>query len=281
MAKKKVKKDNTEKIINTIKKDYKKNYFLLIIAVLIIIAVFAGIALLKPVVKEGSTVTFDYIGAIDGGIVFDTSIEAVGKESNLEKDSYAPLTLTLGQGSLIPGFEKALIGMKKGQTKKITLTPEEAYGLVKDELILKELKRKIRATRYSIVSRSVFESAFSEKPEIGKIIERQEIPWQLKVSKLNETSVILEGIVKIGDEIILPGVEWKTQIIEVTEKEIVLYQNPIMDTQISFPTEQGLVFGKVVRIDDNTFDVDTNHPLAGKTLIFDITLNEISEKSDD
>ncbi len=36
---------------------------------------------------------------------------------------------------MLPGFEDAVIGMQKGDTKTITLPPEEAYGLHKKELI--------------------------------------------------------------------------------------------------------------------------------------------------
>ncbi|MCK4883600.1 MAG: FKBP-type peptidyl-prolyl cis-trans isomerase, partial [Candidatus Diapherotrites archaeon] len=39
-----------------------------------------------------------------------------------------PLQFTVGKGHTIKGFEKAVIGMKINQTKKITLQPKEAYG---------------------------------------------------------------------------------------------------------------------------------------------------------
>lgn len=34
----------------------------------------------------------------------------------------------LGNGQLITGFEKALIGMKKGESKTVELAPQDAYG---------------------------------------------------------------------------------------------------------------------------------------------------------
>ena len=36
---------------------------------------------------------------------------------------------------MMPGFENAIIGMQKGETKTITLSPEEAYGPHKKELV--------------------------------------------------------------------------------------------------------------------------------------------------
>ncbi|TXT65847.1 MAG: putative FKBP-type peptidyl-prolyl cis-trans isomerase SlyD [Promethearchaeota archaeon] len=38
------------------------------------------------------------------------------------------LKLHIGRGQVIPAFERALIGMEKGERKKFTLQPNEAYG---------------------------------------------------------------------------------------------------------------------------------------------------------
>ncbi|MFN3739529.1 MAG: peptidylprolyl isomerase [Thermodesulfovibrionales bacterium] len=70
----------------------------------------------------GDTVRVHYTGRLADGSVFDTSI---GRE---------PLEFTIGDGRLIPGFEKAVIGMNTGETKTIILSPEEAYGPYLEEL---------------------------------------------------------------------------------------------------------------------------------------------------
>ena len=67
--------------------------------------------------QAGSVVEIHYKGTLTDGTQFDSSY-----------DRGSPITTTVGQGNLIAGFENALIGMKKGQTKSITLAPEEAYG---------------------------------------------------------------------------------------------------------------------------------------------------------
>jgi FKBP-type peptidyl-prolyl cis-trans isomerase SlpA len=41
----------------------------------------------------------------------------------------------LGQGSLISGFEKGLIGMTEGESKIINIPFSDAYGEIKPELI--------------------------------------------------------------------------------------------------------------------------------------------------
>lgn len=39
-----------------------------------------------------------------------------------------PIEFTIGEGSVIPGFEKAVTGMKTGETKTVRIPPEDAYG---------------------------------------------------------------------------------------------------------------------------------------------------------
>jgi len=79
--------------------------------------------------KEGDKVKVEYTGTMDDGTVFDAS-EKHGK----------PLEFEIGKNLVIPGFEKAIAGMKKGEEKEIKLSAEEAYGAPKPEL-LKQMPR--------------------------------------------------------------------------------------------------------------------------------------------
>ena len=46
-----------------------------------------------------------------------------------------PLGFVTGSGQIIPGLEKALMGMKAGDSSQITVEPEEAYGPLNQELV--------------------------------------------------------------------------------------------------------------------------------------------------
>lgn len=74
-------------------------------------------------VKKNDTVRVHYTGKLADGQVFDSS---EGKE---------PIEFTLGQGQLIPGFEKGLVDMKVSEKKTINIPKEEAYGEPRPELI--------------------------------------------------------------------------------------------------------------------------------------------------
>lgn len=70
-------------------------------------------------VKDGDKVKIDYTGTLEDGTVFDSSIHG---------DHSHPLEFTVGAGQVIKGFNDAIIGMKVGEEKDITLQPSEAYG---------------------------------------------------------------------------------------------------------------------------------------------------------
>ena len=46
-----------------------------------------------------------------------------------------PLRFVLGQESFIPGFQRAVMGMKVGESKTFTLPPERAYGCRQDDFV--------------------------------------------------------------------------------------------------------------------------------------------------
>ena len=76
-------------------------------------------------VTGNETVKLHYTGKLNDGQVFDSSLQR------------EPLEVTLGEGRLIPGFEKGLVDMKVNDKKTITIPKDEAYGDVQKELFQK------------------------------------------------------------------------------------------------------------------------------------------------
>ncbi|GIV41378.1 MAG: peptidyl-prolyl cis-trans isomerase [Vicingaceae bacterium] len=75
-------------------------------------------------VQNGNTVQVHYVGMLSDGEVFDTS------------EGMEPLQFVVGENALIEGFEEAVIGMKEGETKTVTIPSDKAYGPVIEELII-------------------------------------------------------------------------------------------------------------------------------------------------
>jgi len=66
--------------------------------------------------KQGDKVLVNYTGKFEDGSIFMTTLMA------------EPIQFILGEGRVIPGFEKAIIGMEIGEWKSVRLSQEEGYG---------------------------------------------------------------------------------------------------------------------------------------------------------
>lgn len=68
-------------------------------------------------IAQGTIVTLNFSLALEDGTVVD---------SNLEEE---PVTFTVGDGNLLPGFEKAMLGLKAGDERELLITPENGFGM--------------------------------------------------------------------------------------------------------------------------------------------------------
>ncbi len=107
-------------------KNKNRNYAIVVVAVLILViaaylvingAPYGGAA-------NGDNVSVYYSGSFLNGTSFGSNFNST------------PLNFTAGSKQMIPGFSNAIIGMKVGQTKYITLQPSQAYGYVNQSLIV-------------------------------------------------------------------------------------------------------------------------------------------------
>ena len=67
--------------------------------------------------KNGDNVSVHYVGTLNDGTKFDSS-----------RDRGEPISFTVGAGQMISGFNDAVVDMNVGETKTITLEPDQAYG---------------------------------------------------------------------------------------------------------------------------------------------------------
>src|SRR5690554_3217791 len=120
-------------------------------------------------VTGNETVKLNYTGKLGNGQVFDSSLER------------EPLEVKLGEGRLIPGFEKGLVNMQVNEKKTITIPKEEAYGEVQKELFQQVPKEHLPA---------------EIKPEVGMGLVSQNpdgAERQLRVAEVNEEFIIVDA----------------------------------------------------------------------------------------
>ncbi|MFW5775495.1 MAG: FKBP-type peptidyl-prolyl cis-trans isomerase [Chitinivibrionales bacterium] len=118
---------------------------------------------------EGDKVKVHYEGKLSDGTVFDSSRER------------EPLEFKLGEHTVIPGFENAVMGMNEGESKAFSISPDEAYGQRRDELIAQ-------------VSRTQIPESIDPKTGMILQVKNQEgATTNVTVTEVSDESVTLDG----------------------------------------------------------------------------------------
>ncbi|MEM3127050.1 MAG: FKBP-type peptidyl-prolyl cis-trans isomerase [Candidatus Woesearchaeota archaeon] len=277
----------------------KKLMFLIILSVI----------LLSSCAKKaevGDKVKVFYVGKFEDGKIFDTNKIEVAKENkmfNLQKN-YEPLQFEIGEKQVIAGFEEDIIGMKVGEKKTLTIPPEKGYGQYNPRAItsiprINLLNRTAKIPRVMEFTMSKFQGLFKKEPEVGVIYNTEALEWGYKVLEIKENLVLIEAQVKKGEKYKLPDTEWESEVVEVSKDTVLFRQNPKEGQKIttsigeieihvkkdaleliSTPNIGEMIMtsngpAKIKEVREKEIIVDTNHPLAGKTLIFDVELVDI------
>jgi len=120
-------------------------------------------------VKKGDKVKIHYTGRIKDGQVFDSSLER------------EPIEFEIGSGRVIPGVDKGVIGMKPGEKKEVSVSPQEGYGDYEQKLLIDMPKEKIPE---------------DIKPEVGmrlQMVNNMGQPLPVLVTEVNDESVKLDA----------------------------------------------------------------------------------------
>jgi peptidylprolyl isomerase len=137
--------------------------------------------------KTGDRVKVHFTGYLEDGTVFGSSMDD------------EPFEFTIGEKNMLPGFENAVIGMQKGDTKTITLPPEEAYGLHKKELV-------------SVMERSGFPKEINL--EIGKRLRvrtQDGIYTMVTIKEFTEDRIVLDE----NDPLAGKTLTFKIELVEI------------------------------------------------------------------
>jgi peptidylprolyl isomerase len=129
-------------------------------------------------IKNGSVVCVHYTGALSDGTTFDTSRDR------------EPMEFTVGEGMVIPGFEKSVIGRKAGDKYAVTVTADEGYGEYAEELIFRLPRSELPA---------------GVTPEVGLCLELvgEEGELEATIIELNDDTVLFDANHELaGEELI-------------------------------------------------------------------------------
>lgn len=257
------------------------------------------------IAKEGDKVEVKYVGSLEDGKVFDTSIKEVAIANGMynPKRSYSDLKFTLGKGQMIKGFDEAVIGMRLGDEKTVIVPPEKAYGPYFENKTMnvnlsKTISRYGTTTRDIVIRPEELVQVFNISdvkindtlPATGKYkypvlvikISNEDLTGRLQIKPGDYYEEGLYNIsitsVRGGDVTfkrtplfeVLPS-KYGGLIAKVEKDRIILTQNATIGNKVAL--DNATYF--ISKIENNTIILDQNHPLAGKNLVFKITLDNI------
>lgn len=186
--------------------------------------------------QKGSFIRMDYTAKLGNGAVFDTTIASEAQKAGMTRPVHT-VTICLGEGQLLPGLDKALIGKEKGN-HTITLKPEDAFGkkdAKKFELVpLQQLKKQginpqpgmqINIDNAYGVIKSV--SGGRVIVDFNHPLADQEVTYDVTIHE--EITDLKEQVQALLDTAHIPFVGIEVEKEHVIIKTPQLYPQPIMD----------------------------------------------------
>lgn len=140
------------------------------------------------IVTEGSQLTIHFSLALRDGSVIDSNFET------------SPASFELGDGNLLPGFERCLLGMRVGQRESFVILPEQGFGQ-KNPNNIQLMPRSTFAPDMELVEGLVVSFADAQKAELPGVIkafDAQEVTVDFNHPLAGEDIIFDVQIVSIG-----------------------------------------------------------------------------------
>jgi len=223
--------------------------------ILVIIAIIGAVLIYstpeKLVVKKGDMVLVQYTGKLDDGTVFDSG----------------NFTFNAGMGQVIKGFDQAVLGMAEGETKTIRLTPEQAYGEYRPELVMNvPLVQEFNVTVNT--TPELFNLTFGEPPVVNRTYEVEGMEWPVRVIGIKNSTVTLRQEVEDGQ---LIHMTYGTSVVNVIGNKMRIRLTPRIGSMVKTPFGDG----RIISENGTHMTLDFNHMLAGENLTFTITILKV------
>ncbi len=233
----------------------------------------------------GDLVKINYVLRLaDDNSVADTNNPELAKQFGIKNYVKGPFTFFLGKSGKVKGFDEAIVGMEPGEKNDFVLPPSEPKTVFVLNKTQSVSSNKV-IPRRQVFPLSRYSDFFNRKPVIGDVVYNQNFPWLYKVLNFSENSVLAEIFVKPGDEFVLPGTEWKSVALRVSELAVSFRQNPengqVIQTEFG-PAVINLTPGYINVIHNPKLGMQVNysHPMGtqGFTKISLFEITEVDEK---
>lgn len=269
----------------------------------------------EKIVEEGDCVDVNYVGKFaSNGTIFDTSYESVAKENGIydENRTYEPLRIfvdTTGDkekpngyenysSSMITGFLKGLKGMKEGETKTVTIPPEEGYGVWNETLAelmgIGSIPRESVMNSTMKMNKTMFTSSFPNVTialgttfDVGKdqyFGFGVEGIFNATIINVTDTNVTVKVSPKNGSTFLLPVFEINATVIVYNDSAYTLRFDTEVNHTFSITGYFGHMHFKVVEVNETSIKLalNTQAPkvsLIDQPLVFELNVVKIYKTS--
>lgn len=224
---------------------------------------------LEGTIQKGDLVEMNFVlYGEDGGIV-DTNNKELAEQAKLKTYSPGKYQFIVGKSDKVKGFDDAVLGLKAGDEKTITLMPTDKK--IEIEFNRTNIQSRIRTIpRKQNFRLDNFEKIFKKPPIVNDVIFNKEMfAWPFKILIITNNTVQGEVLIKEGDEIQIPGTQWKSTATTVSELAIQFLQSPKQGQIIE--TEFGTAVMNVSRSRMLTF----HNPVLGKEFFYTLPSTEL------
>ena len=227
-------------------------------------------------VKKGDLVKVHYTAKLENGEVFystDPQEIANAKKADWFQPSPTnePELVVAGEQAMFPGIGENIIGLSEGETKTVTLAPEQAFG-PSDPEKQRTFPREVSYPIDMEMGPREFVGRFNKFPVEGAVVDIN--PYiRAEVVKVTEETAELKLSAEDGrveeDEV------GKT-VISVTDKEVKMFLEPDEGAKIPGTDSQGRPMeGRITTVNATSLVVDYNQPMLGKTIVIDMKVVEV------
>lgn len=267
-----------------------------VIAVVVVVGayyvVFAPTPIAPPATaQQGDTVYIDYVGYFaNDNLVFDTSLQRVAADnatypkaySFAWRASWSQLQFTIGDGSVIPGFDQGVRGLSVGQATTVSVPESKGYGPAIPALIFVHDLTETVPVRQTM-NESQFSSYYGQTASSASNVSDPIYGWSVTVSVLNGLVTVTNS--PYPGEAIRPYHAWDADVLSVDDSAnngtgLITVQNHLDPSQvdaIGAKTPNGQTF-YLSAVDPvaGTYTLDFNKQVVGRTLVFQVTLVRLS-----
>jgi len=249
----------------------------------------------SDLVTVGQTIQVDYIGKLTDGRVFDTSNYSIAINDAAypktlsftlrDQTSYTQLSFEVGGGQLIAGFDSAVVGMRIGETKAVTLTSDEAYGPMDlAKLVTFDLTETVPLLE--TLTSAQFTAEYGVGPVAGLTVTDPSWDWPVTVLEYNTQSdrVVVKNTPTVDTEYHINGdstTGWDVLVTDIdSTSDLITLEHQLVDADSDYimgVDGTGTFFITQVDVENGTAVKNYNSELLGKSLVFIITIFAILE----